>query len=46
MAGYMIYGSKEYFDKLLGKNETVSVVYGGYSTQLRDLKAVSKNDET
>ena len=38
MAGYMIYWSKEYLDKLLGKGEILSVVYGGYSTQFESSK--------
>lgn len=29
MAGYIIYWSKEYLDKFLGKGENISVVYGG-----------------
>ena len=44
MAGYMIYWSKEYLDKLLGKGEILSVVYGGYSTQLPSLKKIKKGD--
>ena len=42
MSGYMIYLSKEY--KLLGKGETVSVVYGGYSTHLPSLNKIRKGD--
>jgi len=44
MAGYMIYWSKEYLDKLIDKGEKMSVVYGGYSTQLPSLKKVKKGD--
>lgn len=44
MAGYIIYWSKEYLDKLLGKGENVSVVYSGYSTQLPSLKKIKNGD--
>ena len=44
MPGYIIYWSKEYLDRLLGKGEIISVVYGGYSTQLPSLKKIKNGD--